>query len=73
MPLHEAKTCPRCNNTFECRAGDIVHCQCSGILLSVEESAFIEDRYQDCLCKDCLAQLKDRFVLFKEKFFFKGK
>jgi len=73
MPLHEAKTCPRCNNAFECKAGDIMHCQCSGIQLNIEERAFVEERYQDCLCIHCLLQLKDRFMLFKEKDLFKGR
>jgi hypothetical protein len=73
MPLHEAITCPRCNTAFECKAGDIMHCQCSGIQLSIEERAFIEERYQDCLCKDCLVQLKDRYILFKEKYLFNGR
>jgi len=60
MPLHETKTCPRCKNVFECKAGDIIHCQCSDIRLSIEERAFIEDQYQDCLCRDCLLQLKEQ-------------
>ena len=73
MPLHETKTCARCNTTFECKAGDIAHCQCNGIQLSIEEMAFIEDRYKDCLCINCLHQLKSRYVFFKEKYLFNGK
>ena len=72
MPHHERKTCPRCNNAFECKAGDIAHCECSSIELNIEERAFIEDRYADCLCACCLLQLKNRYVLFKEKYLFNG-
>ncbi|MBG9376268.1 cysteine-rich CWC family protein [Panacibacter sp. DH6] len=68
MPKHEPKVCPRCNNEFECRAGDITNCQCSAVALTVEEQAFIEDRYNDCLCTGCLHALKNRYVFFKEKF-----
>ena len=70
MPQHEIKICPRCDNTFECKAGDIAHCQCNCIWLSIEERCFIEERYTDCLCLNCLLQLKNRFVFFKEKYLF---
>lgn len=73
MPDHEIKTCPRCNNTFECKAGDITQCQCYNIQLSTEERVFIEERYQDCVCDNCLLELKNRYVLFKEKYFFNSK
>ncbi|MEP6467857.1 MAG: cysteine-rich CWC family protein [Parafilimonas sp.] len=58
MPQHEIKTCSRCAGTFECKAGDIAHCQCNNIVLSEEEMAFIEARYDDCLCINCLRELK---------------
>ena len=38
MCKHEEKPCPRCRQTFECKPGDVVHCQCYGIMLSTEES-----------------------------------
>ena len=63
MPLHETKTCPRCNNNFECKAGDIAHCQCSNIKLNIEEKSFIEERYDDCLCINCLTELKNSYTL----------
>jgi len=72
MPQHEIKTCPRCNNGFECKAGDVSHCQCNCIELNIEERCFIEDRYADCLCVSCLLQLKDRYMFFKEKYLFNG-
>jgi hypothetical protein len=69
MCKHEEKSCPRCQQRFECKPGDVVHCQCYGIMLTTEERAFIEDRYNDCLCRNCLLDLKQRYVFFKEKFF----
>lgn len=69
MPQHETKMCERCNEQFECKCGDIINCDCSKVQLSVEERAFIESRYTDCLCVHCLLQLRNRYVLFKEKYF----
>ena len=69
MPLHEQKNCPRCTKGFECKVGDICRCDCIGISLTLEEQAFIETRYQDCLCLACLKDLKNKYTLFKEKYF----
>ena len=68
MPLHEVKTCPRCDAPFECKAGAIGQCDCSTIKLTIEEQAFIESRYKDCLCLNCLKDIKNKYILFKEKF-----
>ena len=68
MPVHEHKICPRCERAFECKVGDISHCQCNGIHFTAEEKAFIASRYQDCLCAGCLLELKDKSIFFKEKF-----
>jgi len=65
---HEAKTCPRCKRPFECKVGDISHCQCSSFVLSAEEVSFIQQRYNDCLCGACLADLQNKQTLFKEKY-----
>jgi len=72
MPLHEAKTCPRCKKSFECRVGDITNCQCNGLRFTAQEKAFIEERYSDCLCASCLLELKDKSILFREKYLNKG-
>ena len=69
MPMHEQKTCPRCSRLFECKAGAIAQCDCSTITLNAEERAFIESRYEDCLCLSCLKELKNKYVLFSEKYF----
>lgn len=69
MPLHETKDCPRCDQSFHCKMGDITHCDCTRINLTLEEQAFIETRYNDCLCLNCLKDLKNKYVYFKEKYF----
>jgi hypothetical protein len=69
MCKHEEKKCPRCNASFECKVGDVAHCQCYGISFTEEEKALVEERYSDCLCRTCLLELKQRATFFKEKFF----
>jgi hypothetical protein len=69
MCKHEEKYCPRCKEAFECKVGDITQCQCYGVRLTPEERAFIEGRYQDCLCRKCLSELQQRYTLFREKYF----
>jgi hypothetical protein len=71
MYMHEHKVCPRCSGLFECKVGSITKCQCYEIQLTVEERAFIEDMYDDCLCLECLRELKSRYILFREKFLLK--
>ena len=71
MCLHETKNCPRCKKTFECKPGNIVHCQCYGVSLNDEQRAYIEQRYADCLCRECLLYLKQELNLFKEKYMFR--
>jgi len=72
MPLHEQKACPRCNKAFECRVGDVANCQCNGLTFTAQEKAFIEERYTDCLCAACLKELKNKAVLFREKYLNNG-
>ena len=71
MDKHETKNCARCKKTFECKPGNITQCQCYGIELSEEQRAYIELRYNDCLCRDCLQYLSVELNLFKEKYIFR--
>lgn len=61
MPQHETKKCPRCTREFECKVGNISECQCSQVILSYEERAFIEQKYIDCLCGQCLQTLQFQY------------
>ncbi|MDP4265490.1 MAG: cysteine-rich CWC family protein [Bacteroidota bacterium] len=67
MCKHKEKNCPRCHAKFECKVGDIAHCQCYGIQLTVEEEAFVASQYDECLCRNCLLQLKQRYPIFLEQ------
>lgn len=69
--MHEQKNCPRCDNSFECKPGNITQCQCYGFELSDELKAYLEQQYNDCLCRTCLDNIRVEFELFKEKFIYK--
>ena len=71
MCSHEVKFCQRCNAAFECKSGSIIQCQCFDVTLSSEQRAYLEYRYNDCLCKNCLLQLQQEFELFKEIYIYK--
>lgn len=67
----EHKVCPRCQKEFDCKPGNITECQCFGLQLSIEQRAYIEQRYVDCLCRECLLTLQKDIELLKEKFIFR--
>lgn len=71
MCLHEKKECPRCKKTFECKPGHITQCQCYGVALREELKAYLEERYADCLCRNCLDYLAVELNFFKEKYIFR--
>lgn len=71
MCRHEIKKCPRCKASFECKQGNITQCQCYAVKLTAEQQAYIELRYNDCLCRRCLSTLQNEVELFKEKFIFR--
>ena len=65
MHKHELKNCCRCYASFECKAGSITECQCSQIQLTNEERIYIEDKFSDCLCLNCLAALQKEYAVLK--------
>ena len=58
MNTHELKYCPRCNSTFECKAGNILLCQCNKVNLSEREKEYLSNNYNDCLCAACMEEIK---------------
>lgn len=61
MARHETKTCVRCRRDFECKSGSILLCQCQTVVLSPAQLAWIAVRYDDCLCCNCLKQLRTEY------------
>ena len=48
------KTCPHCNQVFDCKSEDILNCDCMKINLSKEAQIAIGKIYTECLCLNCL-------------------
>jgi len=66
MAQHETKTCSRCKQPFECKAGSITLCQCFAVKLSEEERNYLAKQFDDCVCADCLQQLKKEIAASKK-------
>jgi len=65
MCSHELAYCPRCNCSFECKAGNIAHCQCYAVQLTEKEAAFIAGKYSGCLCAACMVALKTEYSVLQ--------
>lgn len=61
-PTMQIKHCARCKQSFECNPMMIEDCQCSRIQLNETERAFIAKQFEDCLCLDCLTELKRQYT-----------
>ncbi|MCK5640287.1 MAG: cysteine-rich CWC family protein [Gammaproteobacteria bacterium] len=53
--------CQHCGAGFECKAGSILLCQCIGVELTSIQREYITQRYDDCLCRDCLVALRAEY------------
>lgn len=59
MPKHEDVACPRCGASFQCKMGSISICHCSDVQLTKEQTAYLSEQWQGCLCHRCLLELTD--------------
>ncbi|WP_072032145.1 cysteine-rich CWC family protein [Crocinitomix catalasitica] len=48
------KKCSKCQSPFNCNVNDIKACHCSQVKLTPEILAEIKEKYDNCLCNDCL-------------------
>jgi len=53
--LTEQETCPRCGAKFVC--GKSGKCWCYNITVPLSILEIIEDKFDACLCPDCLKEL----------------
>ncbi|MGQ0591929.1 MAG: cysteine-rich CWC family protein [Gammaproteobacteria bacterium] len=60
MPTSDDRdeTCPRCGQSFGCRAKVIESCSCAGVALSAAERACVSARFAGCLCSGCLRAIQ---------------
>jgi hypothetical protein len=61
MLKHETVNCERCNSTFECKANSFTKCQCSAVQLNLNETQYVSENYDGCLCAGCLVELKGEY------------
>ncbi|MBB1489545.1 cysteine-rich CWC family protein [Oceanospirillum sediminis] len=59
MPEHEQTECPRCGVQFVCKLGSYFICDCSDIPLSREQSAYLSEHWDECLCCQCLSEIRN--------------
>ncbi|OCX54798.1 hypothetical protein BEL04_04380 [Mucilaginibacter sp. PPCGB 2223] len=59
---HETIRCERCNTSFECKANKFGQCQCTTVPLTLNETQYIGEMYDNCLCANCLRQLKEEYI-----------
>lgn len=53
------KSCPRCGKSFECVHS--ANCWCATITLDDATRTKLK-QYNDCLCKECLIQIKKEVI-----------
>ena len=58
---HEIVRCERCQSPFECKANSFTKCQCAKVLLSLNETQYVSELYDGCLCASCLLELRDEY------------
>lgn len=54
------KYCSRCKAVFECNTGNVEQCQCYTIQLTAKESEYLAKQYKDCLCPNCLKEIREQ-------------
>ncbi|MBE9586722.1 cysteine-rich CWC family protein [Mucilaginibacter sp. JRF] len=58
---HEIIRCERCNAAFECKANSYTKCQCNTVQLTLNETQYISENYDGCLCAKCLLEIQQEY------------
>lgn len=58
---HEIVSCERCQSAFECKANSFTKCQCAEVQLTLNETQYVSELYNKCLCAACLLQLQREY------------
>jgi hypothetical protein len=58
---HETVHCERCKAPFECKANSFTKCQCSKVQLTLNETQYVSEHYDGCLCAGCLLELQEEY------------
>ncbi|MFI5158883.1 MAG: cysteine-rich CWC family protein [Sphingobacteriales bacterium] len=60
-PKHETVHCERCKAPFECKANSFTKCQCAKVQLTLNETQYVSELFDGCLCADCLLELQKEY------------
>ncbi len=52
--------CPSCGAAFHCGIDDTAPCPCTALTLDAATLADLRQRFNGCLCVDCLRRLAER-------------
>jgi hypothetical protein len=52
--------CPECGKSFHCSKSG--KCWCYEVQLSPEKLAWIGEKYESCLCPDCLKKIAEKAI-----------
>lgn len=55
------KLCPRCSSSFSCGSENVPACQCSSASLDSLQRSYLQMNYHECLCLNCLTEVKNYF------------
>ena len=61
MTKHETVHCERCKAPFECKANSFTKCQCAKVPLTLNETQYVSENYDGCLCAGCLLALQAEY------------
>jgi hypothetical protein len=63
MHKHEIVRCERCQSAFECKANSFTKCQCTKVQLTLNETQYVSELYDGCLCAACLLALQQEYKM----------
>lgn len=59
---HELKICQRCSRPFQCKVDNITECHCFEVVFTKENRKYMDSKFNDCLCHECLLVLKQACI-----------
>jgi hypothetical protein len=58
MELEEKEVCPRCQQKFQCSKSN--KCWCFEIGLDSNQLENLNEKFQSCLCPNCIEEIKNQ-------------
>ncbi len=53
--------CERCGTSMECKANSYGKCACCNVQLTLNETQYVSELYDYCVCPKCLYELKEEY------------